>query len=70
MSVESYSHTPDGVFALKKGDNAALFFVEIDRGTEIVSDPEKGVLKSIVFYLNYWVSGKFARYAKDFDDGI
>jgi hypothetical protein len=62
-----YSHTPDAVFALGKGENAALFFLEIDRGIEIVSDPEKGFLKSIVFYLNYWKDGKWQRYCQDFD---
>src|SRR5262247_1573099 len=36
-----FSHTPDGVFALEKAGNAALFFLEIDRGVEVVSDPEK-----------------------------
>jgi Replication-relaxation len=61
-----YSYTPDAVFALGKGENAALFFLEIDLGGEIVSDPEKGLLKSIVFYLNYWVSGKYQRYQSDF----
>jgi hypothetical protein len=61
-----YSHTPDAVFALEKDGNAALFFAEIDRGTEIVSDPEKGFLKCILFYLNYWTSGKYTRYQSDF----
>lgn len=61
-----YSHTPDAVFALEKEGTAALFFAEIDRGTEIVSDPEKGFLKCIVFYLNYWVEGKYQRYQEDF----
>ncbi len=61
-----YSHTPDAVFALEKDGNAALFFLEIDRGIEIVSDPEKGFLKSIVFYLNYWTDGKYQRYQSDF----
>jgi hypothetical protein len=60
------SHTPDAVFALEKEGKAALFFVEIDRGIEAIGTPEKGVLKSIVFYLNYWVAGKCARYASDF----
>ena len=61
-----YSHTPDAVFALEKEGNAALFFAEIDRGTEIVSDPEKGFLKCIKFYLNYWVDGKYQRYQEEF----
>jgi hypothetical protein len=61
-----YSHTPDAVFALGKDDNAALFFLEIDRGLEIVSDPERGLLKSVIFYLNYWVDGKYQRYSTNF----
>jgi hypothetical protein len=65
-SAKQISHTPDAAFALEKGGNAALFFVEIDRGVETVNDPKKGVLKSIVFYLNYWVQGKFNRYEQDF----
>jgi hypothetical protein len=60
------SHTPDAAFALEKDGKAALFFVEIDRGSEVVGDPEKGVLKAIVFYMNYWTAGKFSRYEKDF----
>jgi hypothetical protein len=65
-SLKQISHTPDAAFALEKDGNAALFFVEIDRGVETVSDPQKGVLKSIVFYLNYFVAGKFNRYEQDF----
>lgn len=65
-SAGEYSHTPDAVFALEKDNNAALFFVEIDRGLEVVSDPEKGMLKAIVFYLNYWVSERWQRYNADF----
>jgi hypothetical protein len=60
------SHTPDGVFALGKDGNAALFFVEIDRGIEVVNDPSKGFLKAINFYLNYWSNQKFKRYEADF----
>ena len=60
------SHTPDAAFALERDGKAALFFVEIDRGIEVVNDPEKGFLKSMVFYLNYWASGQFTRYEKDF----
>jgi hypothetical protein len=62
-----YFHTPDAVFALEKEEKAALFFLEIDLGGEIVSDPEKGFLKSVVFYLNYWVDGRWKRYATEFD---
>ena len=58
--------TPDAVFALEKGGNPALFFVEIDRGTEILSHCEKGFLKAIHFYYNYYISGKSQRYTSDF----
>jgi len=37
------SHTPDAVFALEKAGNAALFFVEIDRGGEILVAPHQTV---------------------------
>lgn len=59
-------HTPDGVFALEKDGNPALFFLEMDRGTEVLTNPEKGFLKCLQFYLNYWVDGKYQRYAEDF----
>ena len=63
---EEISHTPDGVFSLEKNGKPALFFLEIDRGTEVVSNTEKGVLKTIRFYMNYLLEGKYARYARDF----
>jgi hypothetical protein len=63
---QDVSHTPDGVFALERDGKHALFFLEIDRGTEVVGDPEKGVLKSVRFYASYLVSGKYQRYAEDF----
>jgi hypothetical protein len=65
-SVKNLSHTPDAVFALEKNNKPALFFVEIDRGTELISDPERGLLKAIIFYLNYWTVKGYARYEKDF----
>lgn len=64
--INEYSHTPDAVFSLEKNGNAALFFVEIDRGIEVVSDPEKGLLKAIIFYLHYWTCKIWQRYQKDF----
>ena len=64
--VKDYSHTPDAVFALEKDGKSALFFVEIDRGGEVVSDPEKGLLKAVIFYLHYWASQKWQRYQTDF----
>lgn len=63
---ESVSHTPDGVFALEKDGKTALFFLEIDRGTETITAAEKGVLKSVRFYLNYLIDGKYQRYGADF----
>ena len=65
--VDDLSHTPDGVFALEKDGKPALFFLEIDRGTEIVGDAQKGLLKAIVFYLHYWDKGGYTRYNKDFE---
>lgn len=59
-------HTPDAVFALEKDGKAALFFLEMDRGTEALTNPEKGFLKCLHFYLNYWVGGKYQRYSEDF----
>lgn len=60
------NHTPDAVFALSKHNTPALFFVEIDRGTETVSDPDKGVLKAVAFYLHYLLTEKYQRYREDF----
>jgi hypothetical protein len=65
-SVKEYSHTPDGVFALEKDGNTAIFFLEIDRGLETVSDPEKGFMKCVIFYLNYFVARKYERFQTDF----
>jgi Replication-relaxation len=62
-----YSHTPDAVFSLEKDGKPALFFLEIDRGSEIVGDPEKGFLKCIVFYQHYWSEKKWIRYNEDFE---
>lgn len=62
----SLNHTPDAVFALAKNEVPALFFLEIDRGTEVVGDPDKGVMKAIRFYLNYLLSEQYQRYKEDF----
>lgn len=59
-------HTPDAVFALSHSDTAALFFLEIDRGTESVTDPERGFAKTLRFYLNYLAGGGYARYQEVF----
>ncbi len=63
---EPVGHTPDGVFALSCGAASALFFLEIDRGTETVSDREHGVAKILRFYLSYLGSGGYHRYESVF----
>lgn len=60
------AHTPDGVFGLERGGQVALFFTEIDRGTEVLGSGEHGVGKIVRFYLRYLVSGRFQRYKADF----
>ena len=65
--VQDYSHTPDAVFCLEKDGKPALFFLEIDRGGEVLTDSEKGFLKCVVFYLNYWQTTAWKRYEKDFN---
>lgn len=60
------SHTPDAVFALERAGTPALFFLEIDRGTEVLSNPSRGVLKSVRFYLSLLVSDAYQRYQADF----
>jgi hypothetical protein len=59
---EKVGHTPDAVFALQRGKDAALFFLEADRGTESVSHPERGFAKTLRFYLSYLASGGYRRY--------
>ncbi|HSQ51371.1 MAG TPA: replication-relaxation family protein [Nitrospiraceae bacterium] len=60
------THAPDGVFALAHAGRAALFFLEIDRGTEVISNPEKGFLRMVRFYLTYLRDGGYQRYREDF----
>ncbi len=60
------SHTPDGVFALSRAERAGLFFLEVDRGTEVISHPARGVGKLVRFYLNAIASRAFERYQEDF----
>ena len=60
------AHTPDGVFALECGGASALGFLEVDRGTETVSDRERGVAKILRFYLNYLAGGGYSRYQEVF----
>jgi hypothetical protein len=59
-------HVPDGVLALRRYQRAGLFFLEVDRGSETVSDPARGVGKLILFYLRYLQTDRYQRYAADF----
>lgn len=63
------AHTPDGVFGLERGGQVALFFLEVDRGTEVLGSGEHGVGKIVRFYLRYLVSGRFQHYKTDFGAG-
>ena len=63
---EHIPHTPDAVFSLEKDGSPALFFLEVDRGTETLSNPQKGVLKMVRFYLGYLAEGGYERYSEDF----
>jgi hypothetical protein len=63
---EEITHTPDGAFALRKNGETALFFVEVDRGTESLSHPKQGLVKTVAFYLNYLVADGYQRYREDF----
>ena len=48
---ERLLHVPDAAFALRRGDRQALFLAEVDRGTEVVGDPKRGVGLFVRFYL-------------------
>ena len=63
---EKISHTPDAVFALEKAGKQALYFLEIDRGTETIGNPSKGIGKMIRFYEGYAHDEKYKGYAEDF----
>jgi len=63
---EHIPHTPDAVFSLEKTRRPALFFLEVDRGTETLSNPQKGVLKMVRFYLGYLANGDYRGYSEDF----
>lgn len=60
------AHTPDGVFALEHAGVGALFFLEVDRGTEVLSNPDRGLLKTVRFYLSSLVSDSYQRYQREF----
>lgn len=58
-SAERITHTPDLAFAMRRCERQAFFLVEIDRGTEVVGDPKRGVGLFARFYLRALVSGAF-----------
>lgn len=60
---QGITHTPDGIAVLECCGRAALFFIEVDRGTETLSDAERGVSKMFRFYLAYLASEGYQRYA-------
>jgi len=62
---QKISHAPDAVFVLQRGESSALFFLEIDRGTEVLSNPARGLLKTVRFYLSSLVSGSYQRYQQE-----
>lgn len=66
MPKRQIAHCPDGAFALSRGGSAALFFLEIDRGTEVIGDPERGVLKAVRFYLSALLADSHQRLAAEF----
>lgn len=63
---QKLSHAPDAVFALQRGEASALFFLEIDRGTEVLSNPRRPLLKTVRFYLSSLLSGSYQRYQQEF----
>jgi hypothetical protein len=56
---ERMAHTPDLAFGLRRNERQALFLIEIDRGTEVVGDPRRGVGLFVRFYLRALVTGAF-----------
>jgi DNA-binding MarR family transcriptional regulator len=56
---ERLLHVPDLAFALRRDGRQALFLVEVDRGTEVVGDPKRGVGRFVRFYLRALLTGGF-----------
>jgi len=51
---------------LERAGQSALFFLELDRGTEVLSSSAHGVGKIVRFYLRYLTTGGYQRYRADF----
>lgn len=47
----SGAHVPDGAFGLRRGDRSALFFFELDRGTEVIGNRARGLGRILTSYL-------------------
>lgn len=60
------AHCPDGAFALERGGQPALFFLEVDRGSEVVGDTDRGVGKAVRFYLHLLVGGGYQQLQEEF----
>lgn len=58
-------HTPDAAIVLRwPSGGAALFFLEVDRGTETLSNPRRGVRKMVRSYLSSLHEGDYRRYER------
>lgn len=49
--TRALGHTPDAGFCLSSDRRSRIFLLEYDRGTEGLSNPEKGFLRFVRFYL-------------------
>lgn len=71
------TRAPDAVFCLERSGKTALFFLEIDRGTETIgmqkgsrteaTNPDADIIRMLRFYLELAKEQKHQRYAKNFD---
>ena len=64
--ADTIRHTPDGLFKLDLNGRLMLHFIEVDRGTEVISNPKNGVLKFIRYYALYLKSGRYRRFGKTY----
>jgi hypothetical protein len=63
---EVIRHCPDAAIALEHRGQAALFFLEIDRGTEVIGREERGVGKILRYYLHALMHNHHQRLRRDF----
>ena len=57
------AHVPDGAFGLRRGDRSALFFFELDRGTEVIGNRARGLGRIITSYLQALTSQGYRKLA-------